>query len=141
MIKIPFACIEKTSNPLIVFKEKKAKITFLNTTRKEYQRVTVDGCVIREGNKCDFLLVSNEYGDQYFVELKGEDVNHSVEQLETSMEQLMDKRNNIIHKAFVVSSNAGMKIDTHRQAIEKRFKNKGVDLLFFHSQSEYRLER
>ena len=140
-MKIPCACIEQTSNPLIVFKEKKAKITFQNTSRKEYQSVTVDGCVIKEGNKCDFLLVSNEYGDQYFVELKGENVNHAVEQLETSMEQLMDKRKNVIHKAFVVSSNAGMKIDTHRQVIEKRFKGKGVDLFFFHSQSEYRLER
>ena len=93
-MKIPCACIEQTSNPLIVFKEKKAKITFQNTSRKEYQSVTVDGCVIKEGNKCDFLLVSNEYGDQYFVELKGENVNHAVEQLETSMEQLMDKRKN-----------------------------------------------
>lgn len=140
-MKIPCACIERTSNPLIVFKEKKAKIAFQNTARKEYQRITVDGCVIKDGNKCDFLLVSNEHGDQYFVELKGEDVNHAVEQLETSMEQLLDKRRNIIHKAFVVSSNSGMKIDTHRQVIEKRFKNKGVDLIFFHSQSEYKLER
>lgn len=44
-------------------------------------------------------------------------------------------------KAFVVSSNSGMKINTHRQVIEKRFKNKGVDLVFFHSQSKYKLER
>ena len=139
-MKIPCACIRQTSNPLIVFKEKKAKITFQNTDHKEYQHITVDGCVIKEGNKCDFLLVSNEYGDQYFVELKGEDVNHAVEQLEASME-LLDKRKNIIHKAFVVSSNSGMKINTHRQVIEKRFKNKGVDLVFFHSQSKYKLER
>lgn len=140
-MKIPCACIRQTSNPLIVFKEKKAKITFQNTEHKEYQHITVDGCVIKEGNKCDFLLVSNEYGDQYFVELKGEDVNHAVEQLEASMELLLDKRKNIIHKAFVVSSNSGMKINTHRQVIEKRFKNKGVDLVFFHSQSKYKLER
>lgn len=68
-------------------------------------------------------------------------MNHAVEQLEASMELLLDKRKNIIHKAFVVSSNSGMKINTHRQVIEKRFKNKGVDLVFFHSQSKYKLER
>ena len=140
-MNIPCACIERTSAPLIVFKEKKAKITFQNTARKEYQRITVDGCVIKEGNKCDFLLVSNEHGDQYFVELKGEDVNKAIVQLETTIEKLMDRRDHLIYKAFVVSSNSGMKIDTRRQVIEKRFKSKGVDLHFFHSQSEYKLKR
>lgn len=141
MMDIPLACVELTSAPQIVFKEKKAKISFLNNGHNAYRRIKVDGCVLKEGNKCDFLLVSDEYGDQYFIELKGEDLNHAVTQLETSIDKLIDKRDGLVHKAFLVSSNSGMKINTRRQVIEKRFKNKGVELFFFHSQSKYKLER
>lgn len=141
MMAIPDICVRRVADSNIVFCEKKARIVFLNPSRKAYDRITVDGCVITEGNKCDYLLKSCEYDDQYFVELKGEDLNHAVAQLESSFEKLLDNRNEVRKKAFVVSSNSGMRINTHRQLIEKRFKKMGVDLRFFHSQSSYTLER
>ena len=141
MIEIPNACVVRTTDSYVVFWENKARICFLNTNRKAYDRITVDGCVIREGNKCDFLLTSCEYGDQYFVELKGENLEHAIVQLEATFAKLLDGRESVLKKAFVVSSNSGMRINTHRQVVEKRFKRLGVDLRFFHSQSSYILDR
>ena len=141
MIEIPNACVVRTMDSNIVFRENKARICFLNPNRKAYDRITVDGCVIREGNKCDFLLASCEYGDQYFVELKGENLDYAILQLESTFEKLLDSRKGVMRKAFVVSSNAGMRINTHRQQLEKRFKRRGIDLCFFHSQNKYKLER
>lgn len=141
MISIPAICTERTSDSQIVFRENKAKLSFVNSQRKAYDKIKVDGCVLREGNKCDFLLVSSEFGDQYFVELKGENLNHAIVQLEATFEKLLDTREDVMKKAFVVSSNSGMRINTHRQQLEKRFRKRGIDLRFFHSQSIYKLER
>lgn len=141
MMEIPVICTERTSDSLIVFKENKARISFETPHRKAYDKITVDGCVIKEGNKCDFLLSSCEYGDQYFVELKGENLEHAILQLESTFEKLLDNREGVMRMAFVVSSNSGMRINTHRQQLEKRFKKRGIDLRFFHSQNTYKLER
>lgn len=141
MIEIPSVCVARTTDSNIVFRENKARICFLNSNRKPYDRITVDGCVIREGNKCDFLLASCEYGDQYFVELKGENLEHAIIQLESTFTRLLDSREGVMRKAFVVSSNSGMRISPYRQQLEKRFKKQGIDLYFFHSQSVYKLVR
>ena len=90
MIEIPSVCVARTTDSNIVFRENKARICFLNSNRKPYDRITVDGCVIREGNKCDFLLASCEYSDQYFVELKGENLEHAVVQLESTFTKMLD---------------------------------------------------
>ena len=141
MIEIPSICVARTTDSNIVFRENKARICFLNSNRKPYDRITVDGCVIREGNKCDFLLASCEFGDQYFVELKGENLEHAIMQLESTFTKLLDSRESVVRRAFVVSSNSGMRISPHRQQLEKRFKKQGVDLYFFHSHTVYNLER
>lgn len=141
MIEIPSVCVARTTDSNIVFRENKARICFLNSNRKPYDRITVDGCVIREGNKCDFLLASCEFGDQYFVELKGENLEHAIIQLESTFTRLLDSREGVMRKAFVVSSNSGMRISPYRQQLEKRFKKQGIDLYFFHSQSVYKLVR
>ncbi len=141
MIEIPSVCVARTTDSNIVFRENKARICFLNSNRKPYDRITVDGCVIREGNKCDFLLASCEFGDQYFVELKGENLEHAIIQLESTFTRLLDSREGVMRKAFVVSSNSGMRISPYRQQLEKRFKKQGIDLYFFHSQSVFKLVR
>ena len=141
MIEIPSVCVARTTDSNIVFRENKARICILNSNRKPYDRITVDGCVIREGNKCDFLLASCEFGDQYFVELKGENLEHAIIQLESTFTRLLDSREGVMRKAFVVSSNSGMRISPYRQQLEKRFKKQGIDLYFFHSQSVFKLVR
>ena len=105
--------------------------------------IQVDGCVFSaaDGLKCDKLLESEMYADQYFVELKGSDTMKAVEQLKDTIEKLPSREREAKRMAFAVFSNTCPKNDTKRQAIEKGFRNKGVIIRFCRTGESYLLER
>lgn len=143
MNEIPAHCVEMRSDSLIVFSENKSKITFENPDHNTYRAIQVDGCVFNaaDGHKCDKLLESERYADQYFVELKGGDSNKAVKQLEDTLERIPSRLAGAKRMAFAVFSNTCPKNDTKRQAIEKFFKNRGVFIKFCRTGETYRLER
>jgi len=145
MSEIPAHCVRKTSVPLIVFREMKSKITFENPNHNSYFAIQVDGCVFNaaDGPKCDKLLESEEYADQYFVELKGGDgkTNEAVGQLRDTIEKLPPRLTGAKRLAFAVFSNTCPKNDTQRQAIVKSFNKMGIDIRFCRTGETYRLER
>lgn len=95
-------CFEKTNNSKIVFEEKRSKITFNNTHRISLCRVKVDGCQITDGIRCDFLLVEDE--KEHYIELKGEDVTHAVDQIGQSILQLSVNPKNARKASYIISS-------------------------------------
>ena len=143
MNEIPAHCVEMRSDSLIVFSENKSKITFKNPDHNTYRAIQVDGCVFNaeDGHKCDNLLESVEYADQYFVELKGGDSNKAVEQLKDTIDRMQPRLAEAKRMAFAVFSNTCPKNDTKRQAIEKSFKSKGISIKFCRTGETYRLER
>ena len=132
-------CIKDTCDSIILFKEKKAVLRIKNDRNACYRRIQIDGCVIKEGKRCDWLLESCEHGDQFFIELKGSCLDDAIKQLWETVRAFGNARGEVY--AFVVSSNCGARINTARQALEKKFKNRGVELRFFHSNSNYSLLR
>lgn len=145
MSEIPARCVQKTSGQLIVFSEKKSKITFENPNHNSYFAIQVDGCVFNaaDGPKCDKLLESEAFADQYFVELKGGDgkTNEAVGQLRDTIEKLPPRLTGAKRMAFAVFSNTCPKNDTKRQAIVKSFNKMGIDIRFCRTGETYRLER
>lgn len=143
MNEIPARCVKTISDSLIVFSEKKSKITFVNPDHNIYRAIQVDGCVFNDedGQKCDKLLESEEYADQYFVELKGGDSNKAVEQLKETIAKMPPRLDGAKRMAFAVFSNTCPKNDTKRQAIEKSFKNMRVSIKFCRTGETYQLER
>lgn len=143
MNEIPAHCVEMRSDSLIVFSENKSKITFENPSHNTYRAIQVDGCVFNaaDGHKCDKLLESERYADQYFVELKGGDSNKAVKQLEDTLERIPPRLAGAKRMAFAVFSNTCPKNDTKRQAIEKSFKNMGIAIKFCRTGEAYQLER
>ena len=145
MNKIPARCVKTISDSLIVFSENKSKITFENPGHNTYRAIQVDGCVFNaaDGKKSDKLLESEEYADQYFVELKGGDgdSNKAIEQLKATIDKMPPRLNGAKQMAFAVFSNTCPKNDSKRQAIEKSFKNKGVAIKFCRTGETYQLER
>lgn len=145
MSEIPARCVQKTSVPLIVFREMKSKITFENPNHNSYFAIQIDGCVFNasDGPKCDKLLESEEFADQYFVELKGGDgkTNEAVGQLRDTIEKLPPRLTGAKRMAFAVFSNTCPKNDTQRQAIVKSFNKMGIDIRFCRTGETYRLER
>jgi len=143
MNEIPARCVKTISDSLIVFSEKKSKITFVNPNHNTYRAIQVDGCVFNaaDGQKCDKLLESEKYADQYFVELKGGDSGKAVEQLEDTIERLPPRLRGAKRMAFAVFSNTCPKNDSKRQAIEKKFRDKEIIIKFCRTGETYQLER
>lgn len=139
----PKKCVTANNHSRIVFEERRSKITFENPTAAQYLAVKVDDCVFnsQDGHKCDYLLQSVEYGDQYFVELKGGDTSIAIEQLNDTIDRIPPSKSNALRMAFAVFSNRCPKNDSTRQAIEKRFYKKGVKLSFCSTGTTYKLDR
>ncbi len=97
------ACVRKVIDKLLVLEENKRKCLFLNPNRRPLTEVLVDGCQIVEGAKCDYLVIDH-CGNEYFVELKGKDLPHAIEQLEKAIVQLSDKKNMGKKYAIIVAS-------------------------------------
>lgn len=105
----------------------------------------MDGCVFNaaDGQKCDKLLESEKYADQYFVELKGGDgdTNKAVEQLKETIAKRPPRLDGAKRMAFAVFSNTCPKNDSKRQAIEKSFNIKGISIKFCRTGETHQLER
>ena len=84
---------------------------------------------------------SEEYADQYFVELKGGDTDKAVEQLKDTIAKMPPRLDGAKRMAFAVFSNTCPKNDTKRQTLEKSFNNKGIDIRFCRTGETYQLER
>ena len=145
MKDIPARCVKTISDSLIVFSEKKSKITFVNPDHNTYRAIQVDGCVFNaeDGLKCDKLLESEKYADQYFVELKGGDgdTNKAVGQLKETIAKMPPRLDGAKRMAFAVFSNTCPQNNTKRQAIEKKIKNMGIAIKFCRTGEIYPLER
>ena len=90
MKNVDKACICSTKDSQIKFEENKRKIIFLNPSNHRYKKVKVDGCAIKTGQKCDDLLISQDEHEEHFVELKGVDIMHTIDQLEQTILKIGD---------------------------------------------------
>lgn len=106
-------CIHNTTDSNIKFEENKRKIVFQNKQRRLYHCVDVDGCTITDGAKCDKLLLSEDEHDEYYVELKGVDVIHAIDQLESTINRLGEFEDN--RHSFVICTNVAPSLTTQIQ--------------------------
>jgi hypothetical protein len=78
--------------------EVKKNVSFKDKGRPEYRcnnpdadhlaKYRVDGGLITDDAKCDYLLLNCEKKQSYFIELKGCDLIHAIEQIDKSIEKL-----------------------------------------------------
>ncbi len=85
--------MNREDNPCIrVLKEKdiplkdpdgrgKSIYRIINPERKEVTIHTIDGCLIQEGERCDYLVAVDESRKAFYVELKGHDLNKAMKQI------------------------------------------------------------
>ncbi|MFN7414725.1 MAG: hypothetical protein ACK5RT_12605 [Dolichospermum sp.] len=60
-----------------------------NDNGKEICKIKVDGCLIKEGERCDYLILACEDKSAFFVELKGHDLQKAVGQIDSSLTKLI----------------------------------------------------
>lgn len=89
-------CISIVTDKTIVFKDKNSKPEFriTNINRRKVERHDVDGCLIKgnECKKCDWLAIDVETRKEVYIELKGGNIPHAVEQLCATVDKLSSDR-------------------------------------------------
>jgi hypothetical protein len=86
----------------------------------------VDGCAITEGIRCDWLVLKNDRQphEEIYVELKGSDVYHAVEQLKATIQKLSSDRTKIAKRCLVVFTRnpmTGTDVQKSKIAFKKDF--------------------
>lgn len=124
MRNVAEVCVQPTKDSKIKFEENKRKIIFLNPDRKDYKRVQVDGCAIDDKVtlRCDKLLVSADEHEERYVELKGTEVMHAIDQLESTIVRLGEFDDN--RHAYVISTNVAPAYTTKIQQKALLFRKK-----------------
>jgi hypothetical protein len=76
---------------IVVCEDKgKTKYIYNNQSRDNLSKYRVDGGLITEGVKCDYLLLNCNKQNSYFIELKGSDIIKAIEQIDRSIDLLKD---------------------------------------------------
>lgn len=119
----------------VVTQEKGIKYTL--DIKANYPSVVfqVDGYIIKSGRKCDKLVLVNtksespEEWTQIFVELKGHDAIHGIEQLLDTVknEKFTDKSNNVRKARLVATSIPSNRANPMVEKLKRDFKKIKVD--------------
>ncbi len=85
-------CEKVNENPKIVISDpgsrnSKSKFRLNNPNKLKIRVIQVDDCVIKQGTRCDYLVILPNSLEIY-IELKGKDIKHAVKQIEVSIKQL-----------------------------------------------------
>lgn len=122
MKNVDKACICSTKDSQIKFEENKRKIIFLNPSNHRYKKVKVDGCAIKTGQKCDDLLISQDEHEEHFVELKGVDIMHAIDQLEQTILKIGEFDDN--RHSYIICTNVAPAYTTTIQKKQNYFRQK-----------------
>lgn len=124
----PQCCLEK-KDKIITLSENKSKISFHNPNCKLIYQITVDGCAITDGERCDYLVIRDCDHAEYYVELKGRDIKKACSQLNRTISILRSKNSKAAITCFVVSTHCPL-TTTEVQLLKLQFKRKHNALLF-----------
>jgi len=108
--------------------ERGKRFILKNESNRKVKYVQVDGCLLaNEQKKCDFLYEiassdSESIETVFFVELKGTDFSHGIEQLENTVKVLKEWYRNIANKRAFLVGRGIPSFETKVQKVALRFK-------------------
>ncbi len=125
------SCNKCDNRAIFVQTENKRSFRIKNSSKKEINEVRVDGCLIKGGKRCDWLYEIECKGvkEVFYVELKGKDLNHALEQILETI-KYCDKtqnHNSCKKRAYIVLSRYP-KEDSSIQKRKKELYKKSIKL-------------
>lgn len=125
MINVPTVCVKETTDSVIKFQEKRSIIRLHNPDRLHYKCVQVDGCALHDGEKCDNMLCSHDEREEYYVEMKGSDVPHAIEQIRSTIMRIgeYDDQRHCYVVCTKVSPHITTSIQKFKMEFRRRFKS------------------
>ncbi|WP_291067794.1 MULTISPECIES: hypothetical protein [unclassified Empedobacter] len=116
-------CRSKSKQKLFVFEENRSKLTLENKNLVDSETVKVDGCEIDdESIRCDFLHIANEI--EFFIELKGQDIEHALNQIKATIKKLSKNIKNSQKKSYVICTRSPLttsEIQNHKYYFRKNY--------------------
>jgi hypothetical protein len=110
----------------VVVSEKKCEYRVYNNARKKLCKIRIDGCYITDGRRCDYLIINCNDTNAYFIELKGTDLFHGIEQIESTISRLHQKVKGckifsrlVLRKVSVPDLENNPKIIRHKKMIKQ----------------------
>ena len=120
------SCRNISSQKLFVYQEMRSKLTLENVDSIESISVRVDGCEINDNSiRCDFMHLAK--GIEFYIELKGQDLEHALEQIKSTIIRLssnIKKGNKISYIICTRSPMSSSEIQNHKLDFRKRFNSK-----------------
>ena len=102
-ITIPSECIRTRNDPRISFHKRKCSILFENINRREVYEIRIDCCVICDGVKCDYLLLDpGGNPKEHFIELKGKNVIHAIEQITETIIKISEDSRSLLKNCWII---------------------------------------
>ena len=115
-------CRETSDNKVFVFKEQRSTLTLNNTNQVASTKVHVDGCEINDdGIRCDFMHLAK--GIEMYIELKGQDIPHAIEQIERTIALLSVDAKKCKKIAYIICTRSPLS-STQIQIYGRDFKKK-----------------
>ena len=93
-------CCTTNKNKLVTFEEARSKLIIENKDKVSATKIIVDDCEITEGVRCDYMYLIKD--TEIYIELKGQDIKHAIEQLETTIKKLSSDIKKQQKKSFVI---------------------------------------
>ncbi|MCH9739516.1 MAG: hypothetical protein K0U38_01555 [Epsilonproteobacteria bacterium] len=125
------SCNKVKIDKIVSVSENKRTFRIDNKSLLTINQVTIDGCYITSGLKCDYLfeIISQSIDKVFYVELKGKDIEHGVKQLEATVNYCKSEHKSIPKECYIVASRVP-KSSTSSQKLKKEFKRKNGIQLF-----------
>jgi hypothetical protein len=120
-------CCITNNNKLVVFEETRSKLIIENIDKVEATKVTVDDCEIKEGVRCDFMYIIKD--SEIYIELKGQDIKHAIEQLEATIKKLSTNPKTKKKKSFVICTRSPLSSASIQNVRVKFRKNYNSDFI------------
>lgn len=122
-MKYPDDCAEQVTHSKITLQEKRVKVTFQNPDRKTIWKITIDGCALRQPvRSCDYGLWDEQ--TEYYIELKGSDIPHGIEQLESTIKHLSSDALKAEKKCYLIGGRipqSATEIQTYKKRMRKQY--------------------
>jgi hypothetical protein len=109
----PASLLFDDTRKIVVFKENRSKYTANNVQQKNVEGYQVDGVLIVKGQRCDKCLALPTENKLFLVELKGSDLPHACEQIESTIRFLNSHGfNRAIEARIVLTKVSGPDLET-----------------------------
>lgn len=114
-------CSITSKNRIFTFEEQRSKLILKNKDEVTSTKIRVDGCIINEGLRCDYLHLAKE--TEFYIELKGQDLLHAMKQLERTINLLGSKSRQQKRVCYIICTRSPL-ISTEIQHYDRQFRVK-----------------